>query len=201
MTNDYGICWGIPEAEGMHRALSIARHEGTFYYAELGCAEGRTFSAVLKQMRRLKQDTYGFAVDQPAGWSFTQSGFDQNLADFNRGIDYQLYLNGAHAFLDQCINNSLSLVLIDACHEKECAALDFIRTASKVRPGGIVVFHDTAEYAQGIDIQPHRNLPIGVRDAIKALCLFDEHPEWELLFDVPGSEKRDERGIVVVRKR
>lgn len=184
----------------MNDMLSASRHDGTFYYAELGCAEGRTFSAVLRQMRRLGQDTYGFAVDQPAGWSFTQSGFDQNLADFKRGIDYQLYLNGAHAFLEQCIDNSLSAVLIDACHEKECAFEDFRRTESKIRAGGIAVFHDTAPFAQGIDIQPHRNLPIGVRDAIAELGLFDKHPKWELLLDVQGSEKRNERGIVAVRK-
>lgn len=201
MKHEFGICFGEPEATTFCRALAAAVQPGTFYYAELGCAEGRTFSAVLKHLRHLNVDAFGFAVDQPNGWSFSQGGFDQNLAEFRRGIDYSLHLHGGIPFISQCQNETFNAILIDACHEAECAKADFLAAEPKVKKGGIVVFHDTAEYAQGIDIQPHRNLPIGVRFAISELGLFDKaRPGWRLVWDVPGNKERDERGIVVVAK-
>ncbi len=204
MINDYGICWGIPEASWMNKALTAVSNDstGTFYYVEIGCAEGRTFSAVLKQLRRLNhRDFFGFAVDQPNGWSFSQRGFDQNLSEFRRGVDYDLFQKGGADFLNGCQDRSLDAVLIDACHEYKCCGLDFMLTEAKVKPGGLVVFHDTAEYAQGIDIQPHMNLPIGVRDALKDLSLLPcTRPGWQPFFEVPGNKDRDERGIIGVRK-
>jgi len=202
MNNEYGICWGIPEAAAMNRALSAVLHDGVFYYAEIGCAEGRTFSAVLKHLRSKGVDFFGFAVDQPQGWSFSQAGFDRNLAGFRAGVDYGLYQKGGMAFLSSCLENSLSAVLIDACHEYKCCGLDFILTEPKVRSGGLVVFHDTAEYAQGTDIQPHCGEPIRVRDALSDLSLLPcTRKGWELMFEVPGNKDRDERGIIGYRKR
>lgn len=110
-----------------------------------------------------------------------------------------IYLTGTEAFLNRT-SEMFDFVFIDACHEYDCCRRDFEMVESKVRIGGIVVFHDSEPDIQGGDIQPHNKQPIEVRKVLSDTGLLQNtRPGWRLLCDLIHPFNTD-RGCVFVIK-
>lgn len=62
---------------------------------------------------------------------------------------------------------------IDGCHCINHVAMDFIHYGTRIRSGGLLVFHDTARHFQGTRLseQPDTRTGIGVRAALAGLGL------------------------------
>lgn len=67
-------------------------------------------------------------------------------------IDLIEILRGPSVAMAQHIDNAtFDLVYIDACHSYECVVADIMSWAPKVKPGGIIAFHDILSEAYGVN--------------------------------------------------
>lgn len=158
-------------------------------YLEIGVAEGETLAAITALARaRLTGKWRTIGVDLEDGWSLSRPQIDQRgivirtnpSVSAPRGCP-SLYLCGSERYLTKGAVPPLSLVLIDGCHERECAARDFTLLEPFVAPGGVVMFHDAGQRSVG-GSQPHQNKPIDVYGALEDLHLLDgTRPGWSPL--------------------
>lgn len=168
-------------------------------YVEMGIAEGRTLSAVGNHLKDLNHKFTCIGVDIENGWSLNVEEFLKNI----QGIEDNVILTlvGSQGFLELHTDDSISFLLIDACHSRECCAKDFIAAEKKVRSGGFVAFHDTASFAQNIQPQPHCNQPCHVMGSLEDLALIgDNRPGWRLFSKTDGEPTGENNGMMIFRK-
>lgn len=85
-------------------------------------------------------------------------------------------------------SNSLDIVLIDGCHGRQCVIDDFLSIEAKVKPGGLVIFHDACAASQNTDYQDHCRENINVRKALVELGLLSlGRNGWAHAGSIPGS--------------
>lgn len=203
-----GICWnGLEQTYLDHIIQTTTRfpHE-QFRYVEIGIAEGKTLAAVSDHLRIMNIPHSITGVDKEDGWSLNKAEVEKNMNEVlslptstlnTFSVDYR----GSVEFLCEQRKNltEIHFLLIDGCHEMECAMLDFLLAEDLIPFGGIICFHDTDPGSQGQDVQPHHGKPIGVRDAITKLGLLMPLGDWQVILDVTEPPE-GARGILMVRK-
>lgn len=179
--------------------LSRIDPDKQFVYAEIGIAEGRTLSAVASIIEKQSSNFICYGVDIEQGWSLNKDLLEKNIAPFGGKVVYSLC--GSTEFLNTCPNHHIDFLLIDGCHERECAALDFTNAVEKIKPNGFVAFHDTADFAQGIQPQPHRGELCNVLLALQDVGLLnDQRPGWKTHWKVEGEPNGENNGMMIFKK-
>ena len=93
-------------------------------------------------------------------------------------------------WIDRIDNNSLDLVILDACHGSNCLIADFKAIENKLKPGGILMTHDCGVEETGTDWQEHCGEYINVRGGLNKLGLLsDIRTGWKLIKEIPGTRK------------
>lgn len=196
-----------------NKAIIERRSEPLFRYLEVGCAYGVTCIGISTYLESTREGRWqSVMIDKKdGGWAFnpdacrncgrlwgSMTGCGANLDRLSRG---KIYLNdeGSDKLLPVC-PNKFDLVLIDACHSKECCTHDFLAVEPLVKESGYVFFHDANPKYQGLDVQPHCSKPIGVRAALEDLGLMTGKREgWKLVDDIEPNDDQ-QRGCVVVQR-
>ncbi len=115
---------------------------------ELGVYNGLSFFTFCQALEEFDIDAVAYAVDCWEGDAHTQSYDDSIYRDVQaharehyRGVAYLLKMYFQEA-LKQFDDESIDLLHIDGLHTYEAVREDFESWFPKVRPGGIVLFHD-----------------------------------------------------------
>jgi len=115
---------------------------------ELGAYNGVSFFTFCQSMKENDIDGLCYAVDTWAGDEHTGSydtsvidGVRAHAREHYRGNSYllQMYFNEALAHFDQ---ESIDLLHIDGLHTYEAVKEDFNNWYPKLKPGGVILFHD-----------------------------------------------------------
>lgn len=201
--------------EAFLKAIEKRRNATPFRYLEVGCAFGGTMSGIAQCLNESLSGCWqAIGLDKrEGGWEYSEETYAGLLGPLYGGkiapgirLDSvpfgKAYLNdfGSHFFLPAC-KDTFDLVLIDACHGKDCCTKDFLMVEPLVNPEGFVFFHDADPDTQGKDLQPHCQQTIGVRQALKELGLLDSsRVGWQLIEDIQPEDHKD-RGCVVVQRQ
>lgn len=165
-----------------------------------GCVTLRAFKDIITDVRSTNWSVVGFDLTETKAWSLDwneiNAAFDGSpkiFRDPKSGFhavldDMALWLlDDPRSFLKDEFKPIIDFAFIDGCHGK-CAAHDFEAIESKVRSGGLVMFHDVGVLEQGRDWQPHCQEYINVRKHIADLGLLDgTRPGWKVVGEIPGS--------------
>lgn len=162
-----------------------------------GCVSLRAMSDIISENWVGRWKSVGF--DLPDGWSIDWNQIkeafgghpyiirDGDNKPFQGGMNLML-LADPRTYLRDAFPDQIDFAFIDGCHGK-CAVHDFQAIEAKVRPGGLVMFHDVGALEQGIDWQPHCGEYINVRKHLTDLGLFDDkYPGWQFVGEIPGSK-------------
>lgn len=195
-------------------AIRSRAAEPMFTYLEVGCSRGGTVVGLSRFMESIRPGRWkSVGLDKrEGGWEYGYEAFVNECGPLWGGgiqtgtlLDYKaaglVYFNddGAEIFMGAC-RDTFDLILIDACHGKDCVMRDFYMASTLVKPGGYIFFHDADPASQGKDLQPHCQQTIGVRSALADLGLLDsDRPGWQLVFDIRPDTEAD-RGCVVVKR-
>ncbi len=115
---------------------------------ELGAYNGLSFFAFCQSMVENNVDGAAYAVDSWEGDKHTDSyddsiyqGVRQHAREHYRGFTYllKMFFNDALQHFD---DESIELLHIDGLHTYEAVKEDFTSWYPKVKPGGIILFHD-----------------------------------------------------------
>lgn len=178
---------------------TIIDPEKEFVYVELGLAEARTLSAVGNFLKQRTEKFQLIGVDIEEGWSLNIDEVRKNIEPIKDRVT--ISLAGSQDTLSIMTDHSVSFLLIDACHAKDCCVRDFVDAIPKIAPGGFVAFHDTADFAQNIQPQPHCNQLCNVREALKEVGLLDGlRPGWHLWEEIHGEPTGDNNGMIIFKK-
>lgn len=192
--------------------------EDTYTMIEIGsagCVTLRAIKDIISENRPTNWSVIGFDLIPGKAWSLDwpeiNRAFDgdtKNVWDMSNGtvcparFDSKEFADRMHLvllenprqYLKDLFGNDaggfrqyIDFAFIDGCHGK-CSRDDFEAIESKVRQGGLVMFHDVGVLEQGRDFQPHCNEYINVRKHITDLGLLNEtRPGWRLVGEIPGS--------------
>lgn len=115
---------------------------------ELGAYSGLSFFCFCQSMAAHDIDGTAYAIDTWAGDNHTGDykneiflSVDKHLRDYYRGIGYLLRMTFDEA-VDHFEQESIDLLHIDGLHTYDAVKHDFDTWYPKVKPGGIVLFHD-----------------------------------------------------------
>lgn len=199
---EWGICMQGNEkfiAKAILETLCMRENNHTFRYLELGVAEGRTMGAVCDLLNLVAPRWVAVGVDISNGWSFNLEKYRENVSDKYKNTT--LSLAGSIKAMETIIENKVDAIFIDGDHSKEAVIKDFDVAHRILETGGIIIFHDTAEEEQGLDVFSGQPDGIRVREAVIQLGLLEnKSPEYELLVDYKGNRDKGGRGIIIVRK-
>lgn len=117
---------------------------------ELGTYSGLSYFTFCQSMKDHDLDGLCYAVDTWEGDAHTKSydeSIFQEVSQYNRehyyGFSYLLKMRFDQA-LDHFNEESVDLLHIDGYHTYKAVSEDFTNWFPKVKPGGIILFHDTA---------------------------------------------------------
>ena len=136
---------------------------------ELGVHGGFSYSAFCQAVERLQLPARCFAIDtwrgdEHAGY-YGDDVYDAVCSHNRRYNSFSRLIRSE--FSDACsafADGSIDLLHIDGCHRYEAVRHDFEIWLPKLSKRGVVLFHDTAEYAEGFGV--HRlweELPRAIR--------------------------------------
>ncbi len=118
---------------------------------ELGTAYGNATANICRQSPRTKVYTVNAPVEEQTGELTT---FDLTVEEIGRVYRehgfaervVQIFANTLHLDLSRYFTEpSVELAIIDACHDTDYVINDFHKVRPYVKPGGLVLFHDTAQ--------------------------------------------------------
>lgn len=184
----WGFCMAGNE-ESFCRMLDVATTAGDpFIYYEIGIGHGDTLQAVDQYTASWSRVLVG--VDVPV-W---QPQKDKPLTVLN------LLTLGSEVFLSAEDTPKANFIFIDGCHGSPCVKRDFLLAEKKIRPKGIIAFHDADPNCQGRHFQDHCGMGIDVRNALQDLGLLDDtRPGWKKVEETSGDVYRAGHGIVFVQ--
>lgn len=173
-------------------AASRVKEGEIFTYYEIGIGNADTLLAVHSWLSQSNTPHKLIGVDLPNyQGSATQYKVDE--------ID--LALVGSVNFLNN-VSKLADYVFIDACHGAPCVTADFLAAEPKVKPGGIICFHDVDPVCQGQHFQDHCKEFINVRKAMEDLGLLnDTRKGWKKLHETWGDKTKGGHGCLWIEKQ
>ncbi|HQQ81931.1 MAG TPA: class I SAM-dependent methyltransferase [Cyclobacteriaceae bacterium] len=174
-------------------------YSGPFVYYEIGIGNADTMLAVHSWLsqRMIQHKIVGVDLPNYQGGAINYNFNEQPSATFG---EIRLALVGAAEFLASC-EEKANFAFIDACHGAPCVTNDFLGVEKLIKPGGIVMFHDTDPNCQGIHFQEHCATGIEARAAVEKLGLLDDsRPGWKKLFETHGDKSKSGHGALWVQK-
>jgi hypothetical protein len=183
-------------------------------YVEIGVAAGGTLTAIASMMNSWKGQGFGWraiGIELPDGYSYDAEGLVNNAASHKVDVEMfrdlepthkvdpewekvTVYFTGSHPLLENSWDQPIHLALIDGCHGKRCATLDFLLLEPWIAPGGIVMFHDIEEGQVG-SFQPHCGT-LDVIGAVRDLGLLENKREgWEFIEIAESKPTNADMGI------
>jgi hypothetical protein len=181
---------------------------GPVTYLEIGVAAGATFAQVCRRLAasgrawraiglELPDGVEGFLL--PGAWCLDEAAFKEATAPFAEHVALERAISQAWLARTE---QTVTLALIDGCHEEACVRADFLALEPRIVEGGVVIFHDTAPWSQDIDPQPHRGEPIRVLAVLDRLGLLaGTRPGWRFVAEAPGRQAEGGRGCMVFQRR
>ncbi len=184
---------------------------------ELGTYNGHSYFVFCQSMIENDIDGLCYAVDTWGGDEHTgeydESIFEEvrhHARDHYRGISYlmrMLFNDAVHHFEDE----SIDLLHIDGLHTYDAVQEDFTNWYPKVRPGGVILFHDIearqsdfgvwrywAELEQQYETFAfHHGFGLGVLRKPGGERAEPEHPLLELLFGGDAEEQHKLRQLYI----
>lgn len=173
-----------------------------FKYYEIGVAACQTFQSVYEIIKEnIKHENWrcdGLDIAESPQIRYTDFKYPLCIYDKNGCRIYGVTQsplekacicieNNPVEFTKKLIDESIDICLIDAMHCHCHVTQDFLSVESKIKKGGLVIFHDFCPASQGTDHQ-HDGLYIDVRKATKDLGLFDNtRGGWNYEGEVFGS--------------
>jgi len=126
---------------------------------ELGTYGGLSYFIFCQSMMDNNIDGSAFAIDTWQGDAQT-GGYDNSIwqqvddhsRDYYRGISYLLRMKFCEA-VGQFDDNSIELLHIDGLHTYEAVKEDFESWYPKVKPGGVILFHDIAARLESFGVR------------------------------------------------
>lgn len=156
-----------------------------FLYVEIGVAYGQTLRGVWETVKGYTgARVIGIELLTWEGWPTIDAAFSGEpfwMAPQGAEITRAGVILGSSrdVLTSHLWKDKIDVAFIDGCHSRLCATLDFIMVEEHISPTGIVIFHDAGEKEQGGGAMPHCHKPMGVRDAINDLRLFEnKRPGW-----------------------
>lgn len=120
---------------------------------ELGVRSGNSTAAFLAAVERFGGHVYSVDIDQPPAWGET------DLWTFHRGDDLLIAAD---------LPDQVDIVFIDTSHHYSQTVAELETYRSKVKPGGVILLHDTElEDPAGA---PAGDPPFPVRVAVEEFC-------------------------------
>lgn len=179
--------------EVLEKALDSAGE--CFRYVEIGVRASGTFGDVLDTIRERPNLKYrAYAVDLFSSREFDQAALEERVRRTARNeeearvarspngsvIDEiiscpnMVYGGGSIGFFLDFNVSDIDFIFVDGCHSAVCAGADIALSAVALRVNGILAVHDTNDTSQGTQPQlTHCGRPIGVKEAVSCLGLFD----------------------------
>jgi len=184
-------------------------------YVEIGVGHGETLVGVAQLLSEINEDWRAIGVELPNGYSFDKAITKQNAVDRRIQLDFMngvpqgnivapwnqitVVLEFSQVVIGSHWIEPIHLLLIDGCHGKECATLDFLCAEPFVPQGGIVMFHDFGREQIG-QSQPHCG-SLDVRGACDDLGLTrDERHGWKYLCELVGDKTREGANMGVFQR-
>jgi predicted O-methyltransferase YrrM len=116
---------------------------------ELGTAHGNATANICRQSQRTKIYTVNAPVEEQTGNLTTYDLTVEEIGRVYREHGFgervvQIFANTLHLDLSQYFKEPvIDLAIIDACHDTDYVINDFHKVRPYVKPGGMVLFHDT----------------------------------------------------------
>jgi hypothetical protein len=175
-------------------------------YLEIGVGHGETLTAIADYLRHENDLRWrAIGVELPDGYSFSQEATSQNAYGKHLSIRFEnrparswrinppwravtVYLDNSQLFLADRWSQEIQLALIDGCHGKKCASMDFLLLEPFIIRGGFVLMHDFGEDQVG-QKQPHCPEGLDVRGAARELGLMDNaRAGWDFVDELVGDK-------------
>ena len=116
---------------------------------ELGTAHGNATANICRQSPKTKIYTVNAPVEEQTGNLTTYDLTVEEIGRVYREYGFaervvQIFANTLHLDLSQYFDEPVvELAIIDACHDTDYVINDFLKVKPFIKPGGIVLFHDT----------------------------------------------------------
>jgi hypothetical protein len=155
------------------RVLSYARDIATRFdevtYVEIGVGEGTTLTAIAEVFQSAAKRWRAIGIELPNGYSFSRERTEAialrrelklNFITPNCSIvhppwnEVTIYFQDSQSFLTEHWQEPIHFALIDGCHGKPCATLDFLALEAWMVDQSIMMFHDISPEQRG-HAQPH----------------------------------------------
>jgi len=120
------------------------------------------------------------------GTDIEYTGID-NQHDFAMGAPFpgaNFIIGNSQEVYHQLEDNSFDFIFVDGCHNLPSVVMDFLLYKDKVKHGGYILFHDTAEHIspfqdyQGSGDKGLSDNYISARKALTILGLYEEPEKW-----------------------
>ncbi len=141
--------YGTKAHDDFHALMSIIVDRKPRTVLELGTAHGNTVANICLNSPGATVYTVNAPVEEQTGELVTYGLTREEIGRVYRkhtAADrvVQIFQNTLHLDLAKYIEKStLDLAIIDACHDTDYVLNDFEKVHSYMRPGGLILFHDT----------------------------------------------------------
>lgn len=180
-----GFGMGGIEERIIATANDVASRFDEITYIEIGVGEGATMTAIASTLRDSGKRWRVIGIELVNGYSFNQEKTetwaatrDLKLVFVNPNCSVvhpewgavTVYFKDSQSFLTEHWQEPIHFALIDGCHGKPCATLDFLALEAFMVKDAVVMFHDFGDDQKG-HWQPHCPTGLDVRGACYDLGL------------------------------
>jgi len=140
---------GVGDHDDFVPLMKIATSLGPRVIVELGTAHGNTVANLCRTLPECRMYTVDAPAELQSGRDVTFSLTPEQIGRVYRQHGYaehvvQILANTLSLDLAQYLSEGgVDLAIVDACHDTEYVLNDFLKVQPFVRPGGMVLLHDT----------------------------------------------------------
>ena len=154
------------EAEGIYSILHRLKYIfPSMNIVEIGLWDGLTAYAICQILDEIQ-------------YKYTFWGIDNRRYKIPEGLKGKItsiIMDANNSNIFKFLPTEFHLVIVDACHCKQCAVNQFNLYAPRIARGGVIAFHDTAQESQGDIVSVGcENATIEVLEALEELKLGDK---------------------------